>query len=87
MQTSHIHTILTIMVDTHSNVLTNAPHTDRIVTDDNWPYNYSRQKAGFPLEYLKHGSKFWPSVGRVDSAHGDRNLICICPPIESYMEE
>lgn len=74
-------------MDAHSNVLTNAPHTDRVVTADSWPYTYTRQKAGFPIEYLKHGSKFWPSVGRVDSAHGDRNLICICPPIESYMEQ
>ena len=74
-------------MDTHSNALSNAPHTDRVVTSDIWPYSYSREKAAFPIAYLKNGSKFWPSVGRVDSAHGDRNLICICPPIESYITE
>jgi len=74
-------------MDQHSNVLTNAPHTAGMVTSDTWTYTYSRQKAGYPLPYLKQGNKFWPSVARVDSAYGDRNLICICPPIESYMKE
>ena len=74
-------------MDQHSNVLTNAPHTAGMVTSDTWTYTYSRQKAGYPLPYLKQGNKFWPSVARVDSADGDRNLICICPPIESYMKE
>lgn len=71
--------------DQHSNVLTNAPHTARVVTSDVWTYGYSREKAAYPLPYLKNGSKFWPSVARVDSAFGDRNLVCICPPIEDYM--
>ncbi|MBK8547815.1 MAG: aminomethyl-transferring glycine dehydrogenase [Saprospiraceae bacterium] len=74
-------------MDEHSNVLTNAPHTALMVTSDAWVYGYSREKAAFPLPYLKKGHKFWPSVARVDSAYGDRNLICICPPIESYMKE
>jgi len=74
-------------MDQHSNVLTNAPHTAGMVTIDTWTYTYSRQKAAYPLPYLKQGNKFWPSVARVDSAYGDRNLICICPPIESYMKE
>ncbi len=74
-------------MDQHSNVLTNAPHTAGMVTSDTWVYSYSREKAAFPLPYLKSGNKFWPSVARVDSAYGDRNLICICPPIESYMKE
>lgn len=71
-------------MDAHSNVLTNAPHTLEVVTHDQWPYNYSRAKAAYPLPYIKNGHKFWPSVARVDGAHGDRNLICVCPPIESY---
>ncbi|HRO73168.1 MAG TPA: glycine dehydrogenase (aminomethyl-transferring), partial [Saprospiraceae bacterium] len=68
-----------------SNVLCNAPHTASIVCNDAWPYAYSRKKAAYPLEYIANGNKFWPSVSRVDSAYGDRNLICVCPPIESYM--
>jgi glycine dehydrogenase len=67
-----------------SNVLTNAPHTAQTVTSDTWTYGYSREKAAYPLPYLRAGFKFWPSVGRVDSAFGDRNLICTCPPLESY---
>src|SRR5690606_33911753 len=74
------------IMETESNVLTNAPHTALIVTSDEWPYSYSRKKAAYPLDYLTTGSKFWPSVSRVDSAFGDRNLICVCPPIESYMQ-
>ncbi|NQW36131.1 MAG: aminomethyl-transferring glycine dehydrogenase [Flavobacteriales bacterium] len=66
-------------------VLKNAPHTEAVVTSDNWPYSYKRQEAAFPLEYIKV-NKFWPSVGRVDNALGDRNLICSCNPIEDYMD-
>jgi glycine dehydrogenase len=68
-----------------NNVLTNAPHTSEVVMSDNWQYPYSREKAAYPLSYLRHGYKFWASVGRVNNAAGDRNLICICPPMESYM--
>lgn len=75
------------VMDPQSSVLSNAPHTALIVTADNWPYSYSREKAAYPLDYIKTGSKFWPSVSRVDSAYGDRNLVCVCPPIEDYMKE
>lgn len=67
-------------------VLKHAPHTQAVITTDNWEHKYSRQKAAFPLEFVK-GAKFWPSVSRVNDTHGDRNLICSCEPIESYMEE
>ncbi len=70
-----------------SNVLINAPHTMDLVTSDHWPYAYTREKAAYPLPYLKEGFKFWASVGRVNNAYGDRNLICTCPPLESYQEE
>lgn len=70
-----------------SNPLKNAPHTAVEVTADHWPHDYSREKAAYPLNYLKEGFKFWPFVGRVDSAYGDRNLVCTCAPIESYMME
>jgi len=72
--------------DPNNNVLHNAPHTLRVITVDNWTRPYSRSKAAYPLTYLEEG-KFWASVGRVDNAYGDRNLICTCPPIESYEED
>ena len=67
-----------------SNVLTNAPHTLEDLTMDEWNYPYSREKAAYPLPYLRQGYKFWAAVGRVDNAHGDRNLVCTCVPIEAY---
>ncbi len=70
----------------NDNPLHNAPHTCEVVTADEWPYKYSREKAAYPLPYLRQGFKFWASVGRVDQAFGDRNLICTCPPIEAYQE-
>jgi glycine dehydrogenase len=70
--------------DTENNPLHNAPHTCEEVTGDNWKHKYSREKAAFPLPYLRQGFKFWPTVGRIDQAFGDRNLVCICPPIEAY---
>jgi glycine dehydrogenase len=70
-----------------NNVLHNAPHTCEVVSNDTWNFPYSREKAAFPLPYLRQGWKFWPTVSRIDQAYGDRNLVCICPPIESYMVE
>jgi glycine dehydrogenase len=66
------------------NVLLNAPHTLALIADDNWNKPYSREKAAFPLPYLREGYKFWASIGRVNNAHGDRNLVCTCAPIEDY---
>ncbi len=71
--------------DKKDNALKNAPHTQFVVTADEWKHPYSRQEAAFPLYYVTL-NKFWPSVGRVNNTHGDRNLICTCEPIESYME-
>lgn len=73
-------------LDKIDNPLKNAPHTASVVTANDWAHNYSRQKAAFPLPYVA-AYKFWPSVGRVNDSHGDRSLICACPPIESYAEE
>ncbi len=67
------------------NVIKNAPHTSKLVVSDNWNKSYSREKAAYPLAWVK-GNKFWPSVARVDNAFGDRNLVCACPPIEMYSE-
>ncbi|NHZ85508.1 MAG: aminomethyl-transferring glycine dehydrogenase, partial [Planctomycetia bacterium] len=69
--------------DKTDNVLKNAPHTAQEIAADNWNHPYSRKQAAYPAEWLKE-SKFWPSVGRVDNAYGDRNLVCACPPVGEY---
>jgi glycine dehydrogenase len=71
--------------DREDNVLKNAPHTSKEIANDKWNHAYSRKKAVFPLPYLKE-NKFWPPVGRIDNPYGDRNLVCSCPPLESYEE-
>ncbi len=71
--------------DKADNVLKNAPHTLQVITADEWKHAYTRREAAFPLDYLKI-NKFWPSVSRVNNTYGDRNLICTCEPVESYME-
>lgn len=71
--------------DPENNVLKNAPHTMRVAMDDDWDRPYSREKAIFPLDYLRF-DKFWPAVSRVDDAYGDRNLMCNCVPIDAYAE-
>ena len=69
-----------------SNVLKNAPHTDAVMVSDEWEYSYSRQKAAFPLEWVRE-RKLWPAIGRVDDTYGDRNLVCTCAPIDSYRKK
>ena len=81
-----IEDIINGSLDKEDNPLTNAPHTALVVTNDNWNHSYSRNQAAYPAKWLKE-FKYWPSVGRVDNAFGDRNLICTCPPIEDYEEE
>jgi glycine dehydrogenase len=71
--------------DKENNVLVHSPHTMSLVMQDTWDRPYSREKAVFPTESVKN-NKFWPSVARIDSAYGDRNLVCSCLPIEDYME-
>ncbi len=71
--------------DKADNVIKNAPHTAKSVITDDWKHSYSREKAVYPLNWVKD-SKFWPSVARIDNALGDRNLICACPPIEAYAD-
>ena len=67
--------------DKEDNALKHAPHTAAYVTSDTWEHSYSRESAAYPVARLRN-FKFWPAVGRVDNAYGDRNLICSCPPIE-----
>ncbi len=70
--------------DPENNVLKNSPHTLQIVASDDWNYPYSREKAAYPVAYLRERSKFWASVGRVNNVYGDRHLVCTCPPMEAY---
>jgi glycine dehydrogenase len=71
--------------DKKDNVLKNAPHPVRRVVSDAWPHAYSREQAAFPAPWQRE-HKFWPLVGRVESAYGDRNLVCSCPPTDAYTE-
>jgi len=71
--------------DPQDNVLANAPHTAKTVTADDWPHPYSREQAAYPAPWVKE-SKFWPPVARVDNVYGDRNLFCVCLPIDAYAD-
>jgi glycine dehydrogenase len=65
------------------NALRNAPHTADALLADTWTHPYSRAKAAYPAQALRE-RKYWPPVGRIDNAYGDRNLVCSCPPLEEY---
>ncbi|WP_250632007.1 aminomethyl-transferring glycine dehydrogenase [Rhodoflexus caldus] len=69
--------------DRTNNVLHHAPHTAEVIMSDSWDRPYSREKAAYPLPYIRT-AKFWPSVSRIDNAFGDRNLVCSCLPVEMY---
>ncbi len=70
-------------LDANDNPLKHAPHPCETVCGNEWPHAYSRELAAFPLPYLRQ-HKFWPSVGRIDNVHGDRNLVCTCDSVEAY---
>jgi glycine dehydrogenase len=72
------------VADKHDNMLKMAPHTAQELTADEWNHSYSRSAAAYPMPGLRE-NKFWTSVGRVDNAYGDRNLVCTCPPMEAFM--
>jgi glycine dehydrogenase len=80
-----IEAVVTGQVDEKNNILKHAPHTQWVITADEWTMPYTRQQAAFPLPWVK-ANKFWPTVSRVNNTAGDRNLVCTCEPIESYME-
>ncbi|MEX2471038.1 MAG: aminomethyl-transferring glycine dehydrogenase [Gemmatimonadota bacterium] len=73
------------IADAEDNPLKNAPHTAAMVVGDTWEHAYGREQAAYPAAWTRE-HKFWPSVRRVDNAYGDRNLMCACPPTESYAE-
>lgn len=72
--------------DAKENVLKHAPHTAATVLVHDWTRPYSREQAVYPMEYVR-ANKFWPTVSRIDSAYGDRNLICSCTPMEEYADQ
>jgi glycine dehydrogenase len=80
---AEIETVVTGKADPKDNVLKNAPHTAAMCTDDGWSHPYSRREAAYPLPWVE-AHKVWPAVGRIDNPYGDRNLMCVCPPIEEY---
>ena len=81
---NEIEEIILGVISVEESPLKNAPHTMNLVVNDNWKFSYSRQKAVYPLEWVRE-RKFWPSVRRVNDAYGDRNLICSCAPISDYI--
>jgi glycine dehydrogenase len=70
-------------MDREDNPLKHAPHTAAVVTGDGWARKYPRELAAYPVKSLRQ-QKYWVPVGRADNVHGDRNLVCSCPPIEAY---
>jgi glycine dehydrogenase len=80
---AEIEDVVSGKADPKDNVLKNAPHTAAAVSINDWSHPYSREQAAYPLPWVR-ANKFWPSVGRIDNPYGDRNLVCICPPMEAY---
>jgi glycine dehydrogenase len=80
---AEIRAIETGQADPENNVLKHAPHTAAVIAADNWNRPYSREQAAFPAPWVK-ASKFWPAVSRIDNVYGDRNLFCVCVPVEAY---
>lgn len=70
-------------IDTTPDVVRNAPFTSESLMTSDWKHSFTKEKAAYPLKWVKH-NKYWPSVGRVDNAFGDRNIVCSCPPLEDY---
>jgi len=62
-------------IHTQKDLLKNAPHTARMISKENWEYDYSREDAAYPMNQT---NKFWPAVSRIDNVYGDRNLVCSC---------
>ncbi|MEQ1914581.1 MAG: aminomethyl-transferring glycine dehydrogenase [Sideroxydans sp.] len=79
-----IEEVISGRVDKKDNILKHAPHTAKSVCANEWKKPYSREQAAFPLPYVRE-NKFWPAVARVDNVYGDKNLICSCPPVSSYI--
>ena len=70
-------------VERDNNLLSNAPHTHRLLLEEDWQFPYTKQQAFYPMQNIRD-DKYWPPVGRVDNPYGDRHLLCACPPMEAY---
>jgi glycine dehydrogenase len=81
-----IEAVVSGKADPEDNALKNAPHTAAMLMVEDWEHGYSRQEAAYPAPWSRE-HKYWPPVRRVDNAHGDRNLVCACPPVEAYADE
>lgn len=71
-------------IDTMNNPVKKSPHTLKQIFSSTWDRPYDREVAAFPAEFVRSDNKLWPSVGRIDDSYGDKNLVCTCPPMESY---
>lgn len=81
------------MINIHSEIyktpeiLKHAPYTAESLISSGWDFNFTREQAAYPLPWVRNRGKFWPSVRRVSNPYGDRNLVCACPDISSYLDE
>jgi glycine dehydrogenase len=82
---SEIQQVIHGVYPAQDNPLKHAPHPAQALICGEWNHAYSREVAAYPLPYLKN-HKFWPSVGRIDNVHGDRNLVCTCDSVAAYAE-
>ncbi len=80
-----IREIETGKADRHDNVIKNAPHTLKYLLSNEWKHTYSREKAAYPAPWIANRGKVFPSVAKIDNVHGDRNLVCTCPPITDFL--
>ncbi|KAF7636755.1 Glycine cleavage system P protein [Meloidogyne graminicola] len=67
----------------HIDLYKNAPHTQNVLMADHWERPYSREQAGWPMPWCISQRKLWPSCGRIDDSFGDRNLVCMCPSVDT----
>jgi glycine dehydrogenase len=79
-----IEEVISGKVDKKDNILKHAPHTAKAVVTSDWTRGYTREQAAYPLPWVRE-NKFWPAVARVDNVYGDKNLVCACPPVDSYV--
>jgi len=82
---TEIEEVVSAKITIEESVLRNAPHTIHLIVNDDWNFSYTREKAVYPLSWVKE-YKFWPSTRRVNDAFGDRNLICSCTPVSDYIQ-
>jgi glycine dehydrogenase len=89
---AEIQEIIDGKISVEASALRHAPHTALSVVTSNWDRGYSREKGGYPVrldglvagESIGSRMKYWPPVSRIDGAHGDRNLVCACTPLDEY---